>query len=149
MNQNSNSVTKLLNGTLSSIKTVVPINYQMEKPRILYEEFFLSFGVLVGITGDIKGKLVFTGDPTIFEAIGEKMYGMSLEGEMLLSFSGELGNMIAGGMSTKIAESGMDIDITTPTILQGETTLSGYKQALAIAANFENIGFMNTNLLLD
>src|SRR5690625_1985393 len=89
--ERSSVVTQLLNGALSSIKEVVPIEFQMEKPRLLHQEFHLYFGVLIGINGDIKGKLVFTGDQKTFGSIGEKMFGMPLEGEMLLSFSGELG----------------------------------------------------------
>lgn len=77
------------------------------------------------------------------------MFGMPLEGEMLLSFSGELGNMIAGAISTNIADSGTDINITAPTIMQGDTTLSGYKQALEITVQFNNVGKMNTYLLID
>lgn len=149
MNVRSSVVRKLLNGTFSSIKTVVPIDFQMEKPQVLKQNLHLSFGVLIGITGDIKGSLVFTGGSSTFGSIGEKMFGMPLEGEMLVSFSGELGNMIAGGLSTKIAESGTDINITSPTIMQGDTTLFGYKQALEVIVIFENIGKMNTYLLLD
>jgi len=139
----------LLNGVLTSLKTVVPMEFQMEKPRVMKQEFHLHFGVLIGITGEIKGKLVFTGEKHTFSSIGEKMFGMPLEGEMLLSFSGELGNMIAGGISTNIAESGTNINITSPTIMQGDTTLSGYVQALEVPVQFENIGKMNTYLLID
>jgi len=147
--ERSSVVTQLLNGALSSIKEVVPIEFQMEKPRLLHQEFHLYFGVLIGITGDIKGKLVFTGDQKTFGSIGEKMFGMPLEGEMLLSFSGELGNMIAGGISTNIAENGTDINITSPTIMQGDTTLSGYVQALEVPVQFKKVGTLNTYLLLD
>lgn len=147
--ERSSAVTKLLNGALTSIKTVIPIDYEFERPRVINQDFRLFFGVLIGITGDIKGKLVFSGDQTTFGSIGKKMFGMPLEGEMLLSFSGELGNMIAGAISTNIADSGTDINITAPTIMQGDTTLSGYKQALEITVQFNNVGKMNTYLLID
>lgn len=148
-NERNSAVTKLLNGALTSIKTVIPIDYDFERPRVINQDFRLFFGVLIGITGDIKGKLVFSGDQTTFGSIGEKMFGMPLEGDMLLSFSGELGNMIAGGISTTIADSGTDINITAPTIMQGNTTLSGYKKALEITVEFANVGKMNTYLLID
>jgi len=143
------AVTKLLNGTLSSIKTVIPIQFDVKKPKLFRQDFHLYFGVLIGITGDIKGRLVFTGDPETFGSIGKVMFGSPLEGEMLASFSGELGNMIAGGLSTKIAKSGTDINITSPTIMEGDTKLSGYGQALELAVLFENTGQLNTYLLLD
>lgn len=142
-------VTELLNGTLASIKNVVPIEFQIDKPRRVEKDFRLNFGVLIGITGDVKGKLVFTGQPPTFNAIGEKMFGMTLDEEMLVSFSGELGNMIAGGLSTNIAENGTNINITAPTIMRGDTNLSGFKHALEVTLGFKETGEMNTYLLLD
>jgi len=142
-------ITNLLNAAISSIQEVVPSQCKINKPQLLTDELYLNFGVLVGITGDLGGKLVFTGETSTFASIGEGMYGMPLEGEMLLSFSGELGNMIAGGLSTNLAKNNTNISITTPTILQGDTKLSGYKQALELKVIFETIGKMNTYLLMD
>lgn len=48
------------------------------------------------------------------------MFGMELEGEMLASFSGELGDMLTGSNSTQIMNSGVKTNITAPTIMQGE-----------------------------
>src|SRR5690625_2649841 len=110
--ERKSGLTKLLNATLSSIKTVVPVESQIAKPQLLESEFHLNFGILIGITGDIKGKLIFAGDTATFAFIGEGMYGMPLEGEMLQSFSGELGNMIAGGISTDLFQNKTDIAIT-------------------------------------
>src|SRR5690625_2561875 len=106
------SVKEILNGTFASLKIVVPLEHTISKPKILTNFVPLQFGVLIGITGDIRGKLVFSGEKTIIGSIGELMYGMPLEGDMLYSFGGELGNMIAGGLSTIIAESGFNTDIT-------------------------------------
>ncbi|WP_163972061.1 chemotaxis protein CheX [Oceanobacillus halotolerans] len=142
-------ITEILNGTYSSLKAVVPINYELSKPKLVEQSIHIQFGVLIGITGDIKGKLVLDGQTSIFGSVGETMFGMPLEGEMLTSFSGELGNMIAGGLSTNVAESGINIDITSPTIVQGNTKLSGYKKALHVSVNLENVGEMGICLLLD
>lgn len=147
--ERSKAVTELLNSTLSSLNSVVPMEYQTMKPQVMNQGFHLSFGVLIGITGDIKGKLVLTGKPTTFGSIGETMFGMALEGDMLISFSGELGNMIAGGLSTSLSEGGVDINITAPTMMQGNTTLSGFKQALEVPITFDRAGEMNVYLLLD
>lgn len=141
-------ITELLNGTLSSFKSVVPLNFEITKPQLLESALHLQFGVLIGVTGDIKGKIVFSGDTNLFGSIGEAMYGMSLEGDMLASFSGELGNMIAGGLSTNVVESGINIDITSPTIMQGNTFLSGYKQAIQLKFISEVAGDMDIYLLL-
>src|SRR5690625_6893125 len=129
-------VTSLLNATLASITAVIPVEPQINKPQLVEEQCHLNFGVLVGITGDMNGKLVFTGETETFSSISQVLYQMPLEGEMLLSFSGELGNMIAGGLSTNLAKNNTNISITTPTILQGDTKLSGYKQALELKVIF-------------
>lgn len=147
--ERSKAVTELLNGTLISLDSIVPIDYQTKSPQLLDKDFSLTFGVLIGITGDIKGKLVFTGNTATFGSIGEVMFGTPLEGEMLHSFSGELGNMIAGGLATNISKKGINTNITSPTIINGDTRLSGYKQALNLPIIFENKNSMNIYLLLD
>ncbi|WP_106495958.1 chemotaxis protein CheX [Lentibacillus sp. Marseille-P4043] len=146
---NAKAVTELLNGTLSSLSNVVPVAHEIKQPNLLKQDLHLQYGVLIGITGDVKGKLVLSGNTSIFSAIGEVMFGMPLEGEMLSSFSGELGNMIAGGMSTNIVEKDLHTDITSPTIIEGTMTLSGHKRALQVTVMFEKVGEMDLYLLLD
>mgnify|MGYP001240445283 CR=1 FL=1 len=147
--EKSNNIYTILNATLSSIKSVIPVQSQIKKPKLLKDDFSLKYGVLIGILGDMNGKLVISGDAKTFALIGKGMYGVQLEDEMLRSFSGELGNMIAGGISTNLAKSNKEIMITTPTILQGNTKISGYKEAFELSVELVQIGMMDTYLLLD
>lgn len=149
MNENTGTITDLLNATYKSLKSIVPVHYEMSKPRLLGKSLELQFGVLIGVTGDVKGRLILAGPKETFGAIGESMFGMPLDGEMLSSFSGELGNMLAGGISTTIVEKDIKTDITAPTIMEGNTTLSGYENAIQVTAEFEKIGSMNIYLLLN
>ena len=142
-------ITDLLNGTYLSLKTIMPFHHEMKKPQLLKQSLHLQFGVLIGMTIDIKGKLILAGDSTLFSSIGQSMYGIPLEGDMLISFSGELGNMIAGGLSTHLIGCGIKTDITSPTIIQGNTILSGHQQALQMTAVFEKKEEMDIYLLLD
>lgn len=139
----------LLCATSTAVKNVVPLNLTVESPRSLTQSILVNFGVLIGITGDIKGKLVLTGDSELFGSIGEVMFGMQLENEIMVSFSGELGNMIAGGIASSIFKDGIQTDITAPTILSGNTSLSGYRNGLHIPVYFESVGRMGIHLLLD
>jgi chemotaxis protein CheX len=148
-NERNKVITSLLNSTLQSLGGVIPIHYTRSAPTLLEQNFNLEFGVLIGIVGDIKGKLVLSGELPFFSEVGHAMYGMPLEGEMLLSFSGELGNMVAGGLSSHIAAAGVEINITSPTILQGNTTLSGFKKGISVATDFEQAGEMEVFLLMD
>ncbi|MGJ9383178.1 chemotaxis protein CheX [Salipaludibacillus sp. CF4.18] len=147
--EKNQNITNLLNGTVNAIKSVVPLNLELHKAKLSEQVLTLNYGVFIGITGDLKGKMILTGDPEVFGGIGQTMFGMPLEGEMLLSFSGELGNMIAGRLSTNITEQGVNTDITSPTIFQGNTTLTGYKKALHVPVSFESVGPMSIYFLLD
>lgn len=149
LKQRNIAVKELLNGTHIAIKTVVPLSHHISKPSIVGKNLSLQFGVLIGITGDVKGKLVLSGDLSVFGGIGESMYGMALQGEMLTSFSGELGNMLAGRIATSISDKGINTDITSPTIIQGDTHLTGYKQALKLTVTYEGLGDIDVFLLID
>ncbi|SFJ52723.1 chemotaxis protein CheX [Halobacillus dabanensis] len=141
--------TDLLSGIISSIENVIPLQLDFHAPTSSEQVVKLEYGVLIGIIGDVKGKMVLVGERAFFGRIGKEMFGMTPEGDMLLSFSGELGNMIAGGMATKVMEKEIKSDITSPTILQGDTIMSGFKDGLHIPITVENAGEMDVYLLLD
>src|SRR5690625_3740628 len=147
-NEKNRIITILLNSANKALRSIVPINFEMSKPTLMNQSVELQFGVLIGVLGDVKGRLILAGERTVFGSIGEVMYGMSLEGEMLTSFSGELGNMLVGGISTDIANNDLKTDITAPTILEGNTKLSGYESAIQFTVHFENIGEMEMYFLV-
>jgi len=143
------TVTDVLNGVYHSIKNIIPLSHEIDKPKLMTQKLQLQFGVLIGIIGDVSGKILFEGERAVFSTIGEAMYGMKLESDMLSSFSGELGNMIAAGLSTYIAKNGISSDITSPTIMEGNTTLSGFEKAYHIEVTCEEAGILHIYLLLD
>ncbi|TQS74966.1 chemotaxis protein CheX [Ornithinibacillus gellani] len=148
-NTRNKIILDLLNGTKAALQNIVPIPYQMSKPALLGESLHLEYGVLIGIAGDVKGQLILGGKPGVFAAIGKSMFGMDIAGEMLASFSGELGNMLAGSLSTNIVQNGLNTDITSPTIMEGTTRLSGYDRAIQMKTAFEQTGNLDIYLLLD
>ena len=144
------STTEILNGTIQSVKSVIPCAIQIDKPNLINEPFTQkSIGVLIGITGDFRGRIIIDGNEQVFGKIGELMFGMFLEGVMLDSFSGELGNMIAGNLSTFVSQNGIEIDITPPTVLVGETKMFGFEKALSLPISLENIGQLSIVLILE
>lgn len=149
INQRNILIRDLLNGTYQSIEHVIPLESKMNKPNRIESFISIEYGVLIGITGDIKGKLVLTGTKPMFASIGLAMFQMPVEGEMLTSFSGELGNMIAGNLSTNIDGQGYKIDITHPSILEGNSRISGFKQAIQLKLNIETAGELDIFLLVD
>ena len=144
------STTDILNGTIESVKGVIPCELQIDQPILIAEPFTQqSIGVLIGLTGDFRGRIIIDGNEQVFGKIGELMFGMFLEGEMLDSFSGELGNMIAGNLSTYVSKNGIDIDITPPTVLVGETKMYGFDKALSLPISLQNIGTLSIILMLE
>lgn len=140
----------ILNGTIQSLKSVIPISMDIKSPSLMVQPFVQKeMGVLIGIIGDIKGRIIIDSTAEAFSAIGATMFGMPLEGEMLESFTGELGNMIAGNLCTSVAASGVEIDITPPTVIVGTSRLYGFQHAFRLPVEIENIGEMTIILTID
>jgi len=142
-------VTNFLNATISTMHELIPVRSNIKKPQLIRDNFNASFGVQVGVLGDLEGRIVFTGDPVTFSSIGEKMYGFPLDEQMLRSFSGELANMIVGNVSTKLSEKNTTINISPPTILNDNTNFYDYTRGIDLTIEFESIGTVHTRFLID
>lgn len=135
------SITGILNSMTESIKNVLPFEVSIEKPSIIAEPFDQNgIGVLIGLTGDISGRILIDSDEATIGNIGEKMFGMALEGEMLQSFSGELGNMLAGNLATILTKHKIEMDITPPTIMSGNSKIYGFDKAFRLPVLIEDAG---------
>ena len=146
----SKHIQTILNGTISSLKTILPMNIEVKSPSISSEPYIQEqMGVLIGIVGDIKGRIIIDGTPNAFGGVGAAMFGMPLEGEMLESFTGELGNMIAGNLCTIVGQNGLELDITPPTVMVGNTKLYGFQKLFRLPAVIENIGDITILLTID
>ena len=144
------NVTDILNSTIDSVKEVLPFEVSIDQPSIFKEPYSQhSIGVLIGMTGDIRGRLIIDGDETTFGSIGEGMFGMKIEGEMLESFAGELGNMIAGTLSTCISKYEIEMDITPPSVLVGELKIYGFENAFRLPIIIQNVGNMAIILMIE
>ena len=143
-------MTSVLNGTISAIKSVLPLAMEINEPKFINQHFEQeAISVLIGMTGEglLPGRLIIDGDEECMSKIGEAMFGMPLQGEMLESFSAELGNMIAGNLATTLAQSNTIIDITPPTVLIGKARMSGFNSALRLPIQLENAGTLHAILI--
>jgi chemotaxis protein CheX len=142
-------VKDLINSTIESLGQIIQIPTDIRSPQEFVQGVVQSeIGVLVGITGDVYGRILLEGSSETFSKLGETMFGMPLEGEMLHSFVGEIANMIAGKASTIIFEKGHTIDITPPTVMVGKLQLYGFVQGISVAADISNVGEINIIFLL-
>ena len=91
MMSNSKYFQTILNGTIHALKTILPMDIEVKSPSIISEPFQQQqMGVLIGLIGDLKGRVIIDSSPEVFSGIGSTMFGMPLEGEMLESFTGNL-----------------------------------------------------------
>ncbi|GIN38127.1 MULTISPECIES: chemotaxis protein CheX [Heyndrickxia] len=149
MTQTKN-VTDVLNSTIEALQSVLPFTIIIDSPKLFKSPIAgHTVGVLIGITGDIKGRMIIDAEKEIISKIGEGMFGMPLQKEMLESFAGELGNMLAGNMSTSISQKGFIIDITPPTVIIGHSKFSGFEKALCLPVNIEQAGVLNIILSIE
>ncbi|WP_440896212.1 chemotaxis protein CheX [Amphibacillus sp. Q70] len=134
---NINAVIKeVYNGTIFAVKNIIPLEPNIGAPQLINPPLTVNFGVMIGFTGGLKGELVLRSDEAFIGEIGEVMFGMPLSNDMLESFAGELGNMIAGSLSTYLAEKDIKTDITHPTVLKGDAQLTGFKRALLVEIEY-------------
>jgi chemotaxis protein CheX len=146
----SKHIQTILNGTIQSLKSVIPLPMDIKSPPLMVQPFEQEeMGVLIGIIGDIKGRIIIDSTSECLSSIGATMFGMPLEGEMLESFTGELGNMIAGNLCTVIARDGVEVDITPPTVIVGKTKLFGFQHAFKLPVELANIGNLTIILTID
>lgn len=146
----SKHIQTILNGTIHALKSILPMNIDISSPSITTEPFIQQeMGVLIGLVGDLKGRIIIDSSPTTFGAIGSSMFGMPLEGEMLESFTGELGNMIAGNLCTHVGQNNLELDITPPTVMVGNTKLYGFQTAFRLPAKIEDVGNITILLTID
>lgn len=138
----------LLNSTIESMGQVFMQSIDASPP-IPIEQGLVQhgIGVLIGIMGDIQGRLVFHGDLQTFSSLSESMFGMPLEGEMLHSFIGEMANMIAGNTSTILSSKGKHVDITPPTIMLGQLEIYGFEAGVHVSVHLKEIGKLHIAML--
>jgi chemotaxis protein CheX len=146
----SKHVQTILNGTITSLTTVIPIKLDVLAPSLTvqpYEQKELS--VLIGLVGGIKGRLIIDTSTDVINKVGQAMFGMSIEGEMVESFTGELGNMVAGNLCTVLEKNGLILDISPPTVMKGITKFIGFQQAFKLPFRLEDGSLLTVLLTID
>lgn len=132
------------------MSTVIPRPTEKGAPSLVDAPVtHVEMGVLIGVTGQVRGRMLLVAQPDNFGGIAEAMFGMRLEGDMLESFVGELGNMVAGTMSTNVSHEGISIDITPPTVIVGDTKFTGFHKALSVPIVVQGVGEIRILLIME
>lgn len=142
-------ITCVLNGTIESVKSVIPIQLKIDPPYIPQQPLEkTSMSAHITIKGTISGQIIINGDKQVFSLIAEAMFGLSLDGDMLQSFTNELGNMIAGNLATSIANKGFEIDIAPPAIQEEYTPPVTFDKALSLPVQISAVESFTIVLLV-
>ncbi len=131
-------ITTLLNGTINVVKTVLPMEFTVGQPVNDLESVDVQqTGVMIGLEKEINGSLLFLGSRDLFGECGNKMFGMPFEGEMLDSFMGELGNILAGNIATHLSTENITIDITPPSVVES-VSITEAKKIFSVQMKIED-----------
>jgi len=140
----------ILDGTSNAIRTIIPLNMNIHPSFFMNEPYNQQeIGVLIGFIGDIRGRIIIDGLQSTFSQLASNMFGMPIEGEMLESFTGEFGNMLAGNICTYVGSQNINIDITPPTVMVGNTKLYGFEKACHLPVTIDGVGELTILFTID
>ncbi|MFP4460927.1 MAG: chemotaxis protein CheX [Thermotogota bacterium] len=100
--------------------------------------------VSIGITGDLKGTIMFSFPEGIVLKIVEEMSGMKFEkvDKFVASAIGELANIISGNAMNGFSGNNYECDIVPPQISLGESTTFATTTDKALLINMNTQGYM-------
>lgn len=112
------------------------------KPYVKPTEFAKdSIVVSIGITGEIRGQVLLAFNMEVACDLASKMCFMQITAldDLSISALSELGNMILGNAATVLSTKGIGIDITPPSIIQGDFRLaSAYAKNVCIPLTYDD-----------
>jgi len=135
-----------IEGASSILNQTCHTEVAMGKPHLKNSPFETdSVAVIIGITGDVKGQVIFTMTTNNAKKIASRMMmGMEVNelDDMSKSAISELTNMILGTTATNFSKLGVTIDITPPSLLLGNAMQISTSKAetLGIPLNMAEIG---------
>lgn len=125
--------TTALNGSFQAVLDVLQGDYERGAPRLVTRHHIDGgYCGVVGLLGDLKGRLIVDTTEEAIKKVAFGMYGMEIsDPEMLASFSSEFVNMIAGNACTNLSTSGIHLDITPPTLMYGTTSFLSFPEGIS------------------
>lgn len=117
-------INPFIKATTEVLKQIANLHFDTGKPYIKASPYTAkNLIIVVGITGEIRGQAVISLDTELAKKIASAMMmGMPVNelDELSKSALSELANMIMGNSATLLFNTGINIDITPPTLMMGE-----------------------------
>ena len=112
----------------------------------------MDIAIKIDITGGISGEIVYSMSFPMVEKIAEVLIPGLTEEQIKSEYKdivGELANMITGNAMNLFASTGKEIDITTPTVLEGKDfALTMMKQTTLGITLYSTMGQLEMNIAL-
>lgn len=132
---NAEHVNTFLMAATKVISETCNLTPQVGKPYVRNTTFTSdSIVIMIGVTGEMQGQVMLAFGKPVALAIASKMMFMEVTelDEISTSAICELGNMIMGNASTAFSVKNIGIDITPPSVCEGNFTVSGAVASMCI-----------------
>jgi len=127
-------INPFLMATKDIVSQVLGLTPNFEKPFLKSTPFDTEdeLLIIIGVTGEMNGQVMISIDKSSCINIASQMMGgmPAVFDELSKSAVSELCNMILGTTATHFASQGIAINITTPTVLEGQSIKVSQKQQL-------------------
>lgn len=138
---NAEYINPFLIAAAKVLKDMVMVDAKMGKPYLKDTDFKDdSLLVMLGVTGEMKGQVILDFSHEVALDIASKMCMMPMTelNELAKSAICELGNMILGNTATVFSTKGIGVDITPPTMCQGNVSFtSSYASNICVPLIYE------------
>jgi chemotaxis protein CheX len=153
MNINAEYVNPFLEAASAVFKSVVNVDLKRGKLSIKEApEPSLDVAILIGITGDINGEVVYSMNYGMVNKICSILAPGLTETQTKTEFKdiiGEMSNMITGNAMNLFAYSGKKVEMTTPTVIDGKNfTITHIKQTTLAITLYSPFGQLEMNVAL-
>ncbi|MBN1498537.1 MAG: chemotaxis protein CheX [Spirochaetes bacterium] len=153
MNINAEYVNPFLEAASAVFKQI--INVDLRRGKMIIKENpepSHDVAIIIGITGSINGEVVYSMGYNMVTKIAEILAPGMTESQVKAEYKdivGELANMITGNAMNLFAYSGKQIDITTPTVVNGQDfTITLVKQTTLAINLYSPMGQLEMNVAL-
>jgi chemotaxis protein CheX len=153
MNINAEYVNPFLEAASAVFKSI--LNVDLRRGKLVIKESpipSMNVSIIIGITGGVTGEVVYSMEFNMVQKIAS-ILAPGLSEEQLQSeykdIVGELANMITGNAMNLFATTGKQIEITTPTVVEGkEVQITMIKQTTLGINLYSPMGQLEMNIAL-
>ncbi len=153
MNINAEYVNPFLEAASAVFKSI--LNVDLRRGKLVIKESpipSMNVSIIIGITGGVTGEVVYSMEFNMVQKIAG-ILAPGLSEEQLKSeykdIIGELANMITGNAMNLFATTGKQIEITTPTVVEGkEVQITMIKQTTLGINLYSPMGQLEMNIAL-